>query len=209
MNGGLREESDGSGADTRPMGEYAFRREGDYWSLAFEGRIARVKDLKGMHYLARLLADPGREFHALDLIVLERGANAPAESHTEYADLGDAGEMLDASAKEAYRRRLAEIEEDIQDAQARSDTGRAIQASAERDFLVRELSRAVGLDGRDRRTGSASERARASVTRAIRQAMTRIRKHHPSLAGHLDHAIRTGTYCGYMPDPRAAALWTF
>jgi tetratricopeptide (TPR) repeat protein len=210
-NGALREESDGSRADTRSMGEYAFRREGDYWSLAFEGRIARVKDLKGMHYLARLLADPGREFHALDLIVLESGANAPAESHTEppYADLGDAGEMLDASAKEAYRRRLAEIEEDIQEAQARSDSGRTTQASAERDFLVRELSRAVGLGGRDRRTGSASERARASVTRAIRQAMTRIRKHHPSLGGHLEHAIRTGTYCGYMPDPRATAAWTF
>ena len=42
----------------------------------------------------------------------------------------------------------------------------ATQADAERDFLVRELSRAVGLGGRDRRAASTSERARVSVTRA-------------------------------------------
>ena len=116
--------------------------------------------------------------------------------------------MLDARAKEAYRRRLAEIEEDIEEARAMADAGRATQAGAERDFLVRELSRAVGLGGRDRIAGSASERARASVTRAVRQAMTRIRQHHPPLAKHLDHAIHTGTYCAYLPDPRAPATWT-
>src|SRR5678816_2263715 len=102
--------------------------------------------------------------------------------------------MLDARAKDAYRRRLAEIDEDIAEAQAIGDAARLAQAEAERDFLARELSRAVGLGGRDRRSGSTSERARASVTRAVRQAMTRIRQHHPSLAAHLEHAIRTGTY---------------
>ena len=65
--------------------------------------------------------------------------------------LGDAGELLDERAKDAYRRRLAEIEEDIEHARALNDTGREEQADAEREFLVRELSRAVGLRGRDRR----------------------------------------------------------
>ena len=81
------------------------------------------------------------------------------------------------------------------------------QATAERDFLARELSRAVGLGGRDRRAGSAAERARASVTRAVRQAMGRIRAHHPPLAAHLERAIRTGTYCAYLPDPRVPLVW--
>ena len=48
----------------------------------------------------------------------------------------------------------------------------------------------------------ASERARAGVTRAIRQAITRIADHHPQLGEHLSRTIRTGTYCAYMPDPR-------
>ena len=99
---------------------------------------------------------------------------------------GDAGEILDARAKDAYRRRLVEIEDDIDQARAIGDTERAAQADAERDFLVRELARAFGLSGRDRRAASASERARAGVTRAIRQAIARIGEHHPQLGEHLN-----------------------
>ena len=115
--------------------------------------------------------------------------------------------MLDARAKDAYRRRLAEIDDDLEEARADGDDERAAQADTERDFLVRELARAVGLTGRDRRAASSSERARAGVTRAIRQALARIEVHHPRLGAHLDHAIRTGTYCAYSPDPRASVEW--
>ena len=57
-----------------------FRREGEYWSASFEGRTVQVRDLKGIRYLARLLADPGREFHALDLVAAESGRSAGAAS---------------------------------------------------------------------------------------------------------------------------------
>ena len=188
-----------------------FRREGDYWTVIFDGHTVHVRDLKGMHYLARLLADPGREFHVLDLVAAETGSVAHVDSgqtaRLPRSALGDAGEMLDARAKDAYRRRLAEIDDDIEQAHAIGDGERAAQADAERDFLLRELSRAVGLSGRDRRAASASERARAGVTRAIRQAITRIAEHHPQLGEHLSRTIRTGTYCAYMPDPRAPAGW--
>lgn len=183
-----------------------FRREGDYWSVVFEGRTVRVRDVKGMHYLARLLAHPGREFHVLDLVVAESGGAAD-RSALPYATLGDAGEMLDTRAKEAYRRRLTEIDDDLTQARALGDAERAAQAEWERDFLVRELSRAVGLGGRDRRAAATSERARVGVTRAVRRAMTRIAEHHPRLGAHLDRTIRTGTYCAYLPDPRAGAEW--
>jgi tetratricopeptide (TPR) repeat protein len=188
-----------------------FRREGDYWSIAFDEHTVRVRDLKGMRYLARLLADPGREFHVLDLVAAETGRRAavgrPAEPGLPYRGLGDAGALLDARAKEAYRRRLAEIEDDIGEALAMGDDERAALSDVERDLLIRELSRAVGLGGRDRRAAAASERARVSVTRAIRQAMARIREHHPPMGTHLDRAIRTGTYCAYLPDSPAAMEW--
>ena len=115
--------------------------------------------------------------------------------------------MLDAGAKDAYRRRLAEIEDDMEEARANNDGERAAQADVERDLLLGELSRAVGLGGRDRPTGSASERARASVTRAIRMAVNRIGEHHPSLGTHLDRAVRTGTFCAYLPDSQASTSW--
>lgn len=186
-----------------------FRREGDYWSLVFTGRAVRVRDLKGMRYLARLLADPEREFHVLDLVAAETTGNVPNEREAASGRVafGDAGPMLDAQAKAAYRRRLAEIDEDIEDAHAGGDARREEQADVERDFLIRELSRAVGLGDRGRRAGAASERGRAAVTRAVRQAMTRIGEHHPELGEHLDRTIRTGTYCSYAPDPRVPTDW--
>src|SRR5215210_6524035 len=183
-------------ATTQPN---VFRREGDYWAVAFEGRTVRVRDLKGMRYLAQLLGHPGREFHVLDLVAAETG---------QQMALGDAGEMLDERAKTAYRRRLAEIEDDIGQARALGDPRREAQADAERDILVRELARAVGMGGRDRRAASASERARSGVTRAIRQGIARIGEHHPQLGEHLNRTVRTGTYCAYAPDPAARAAWT-
>lgn len=201
----------GGGAGEQSTGTVnVFRGEGDYWSVEFDGHTARVRDLKGMRYLARLLADPGREFHVLDLVATEAGGAASDGGQAasgSFSALGHAGELLDEQAKTAYRRRLAEIDADIDQAQAIGDTQRAAQAAAERDFLMRELSRAFGLGGRTRRAGSASERARAAVTRALRTAMARIDTHHPALGAHLDQAIHTGTYCSYQPDPRIPPKW--
>jgi tetratricopeptide (TPR) repeat protein len=202
----------------RPMpaavDRYVFRCEGDYWSLGYEGDTRHLRDLRGLHYLARLLAEPGREFHAADLVASEVDAgrprglpNDPALALTNAGSGSDAGEVIDARAKAAYRRRLEEIERDIEEAEDLGDQERASRAAVDRDFLVRELANAVGLGGRDRRVGSTAERARASVTRAVRHAMKRIGEHHAALGEHLDRTIRTGTYCSYQPDPRAPITW--
>ncbi len=189
----------------------AFRQEGDYWFISFEEHTVALRDLKGLHYLARLLAHQGREFHVLDLVASGPGLAAAhsglPDPELTPAGWGDAGPLLDAQAKNAYRRRLAEIDEDLEEARLMRDSGRVVQATAERDFLIRELSRAVGLSGRGRRAGAASERARVSVTRAIRHAMSRIRHHDPALGEHLERAIRTGTYCVYLPDSRVTGSW--
>jgi hypothetical protein len=179
----------------------SFRHEGDYWSIAYEGSTFRIKDLRGVHHLRRLLSEPNREIHVLDLATSGDDARAAEAA-------GDAGEVLDAKAKETYARRLVEIDEDLEEATAFGDLGRGARARAEREFLVRELSRAVGLGGRDRRACSASERARASVTQAIRHAMARIKELHADLGAHLDRTVRTGTYCVYLPDPRSPTSWS-
>jgi hypothetical protein len=190
-----------------PDADNVLRHEGDTWLVAFAGRAARLRDSKGLRYLRHLLAEPGREMAALELVALERGGADRASEELEPSLGGDAGELLDARAKETYRRRLVEIEEDIADARAAGDLPRATQAEAEREFLARELGRAVGLGGRERRSGSAGERARSAVTRALRQTLSRIREHHTPLADHLDRALRTGTFCVYLPDTRLAVDW--
>jgi tetratricopeptide (TPR) repeat protein len=184
----------------------SFRNDGDYWTVEFAGRAAVVKDLRGMHYLARLLGEPGHEVHVLDLVPSDTAEARDARA-SRFA-LGDAGPLLDERAKDAYRRRLAEIEDDIEEARGAGDTAREQQADTEREFLLRELSRAVGLGGRDRRASSASERARAAVTRAVRHAITRVDAQHAALGEHLAATIRTGTYCAYEPDPSGPVHWS-
>ncbi|QQQ81068.1 hypothetical protein IOD16_23315 [Saccharothrix sp. 6-C] len=71
----------------------------------------------------------------------------------------------------------------------------------------RHRQAAFGLGGRARPTGSAPERARINVTRAVRAAVARIAETFPDLGHHLDSAIRTGTFSGYQPGPRPALTW--
>ncbi|HEU4515484.1 MAG TPA: hypothetical protein VFR87_20420 [Nocardioidaceae bacterium] len=208
----------GSGAPTAATARPAdasgdigvFRLDGDTRTVTFLGTTVLLRDLKGMHYLARLLATPGREFHVLDLVTVVHGAAVslsatPEEGLRVGAD--DAGPLLDDRARRAYRRRLAEVDEDIAEAEEMGDLERATLARADRDHVVAELARAFGLGGRARRAASSSERARGSVTRAIRYALKRIAEQHPVLADHLARTVRTGTYCAYEPDPRAPITW--
>jgi tetratricopeptide (TPR) repeat protein len=188
-----------------------FRCEGDTRTVTFNGTTVLLKDLKGMRYLERLLAEPSREFHVLDLVTVERGA-LPTGRYAEpgQSTAGAVGvglEVFDSTAREAYRRRLAEVEADIAEAQAHNDLPRAALAHADRQFLIDELCRGVGLNGRARTVGDGVERARTSATRSIRYALDRIAEHHPSLAEHLERTVRTGIYFVYEPDPRAPVQW--
>jgi AAA ATPase domain len=194
-----------------------FRREGEYWTVGFEGSVVRLRDTKGLRHLARLLAHPGREFHATELEAADRppppaAAVGPRDRAAggELAvrpDLGDAGALLDETAKAAYRARLDELRADLEEAERFNDLARAAQVRQERDFLVRELARAVGLGGRDRRAASHAERARLNATRAIRAAIANLAHDNPALGRHLAATIRTGRYCSYIPDPRAPIAW--
>jgi tetratricopeptide (TPR) repeat protein len=187
-----------------------FREEGEYWAIAFGGDSFRLKDSKGLGYLVQLLAEPGREFHALDLAIGEAGLDSAIrgpEAGLGASRAGDAGAVLDTHAKAAYRRRLSELEHTLDEALGLGDQERAARAREEMEFLARELANAVGLGGRDRRAASAAERARLSVSRAIRRAIARIAGHSRALGDHLASTIKTGTYCSYRPDPRLPISW--
>jgi hypothetical protein len=176
-------------APPSPPRHNVFRRDGEVWTLGYAGTVVRLPDAKGLHDLARLLANPGVEIPAADLI----GPAARLE-----ATLG-ADPTLDAPAQAAYRRRLAELAAQIDAADADHDLVRAAHARAERDTLVQALSAAYGLGRRARRLGDAGERARKAVTARIRDSLARLDQRHPALAQHLRQSIRTGAACSYQP----------
>jgi CheY-like chemotaxis protein len=187
----------------RGLGDTAlFRREGEFWTVAFEGTAFRLRDTKGLHHIAALLRAPGRELHVLDLVAAQ-----PADDDSARPPGGDAGSILDPEAKAQYRARLDELDEELRDAERANDRERAARATDERDAVAHELAAAVGLGGRDRKAASDAERARVNVTRAIRAALDRIEEHSPALGRHLAATLRTGQYCSYVPDPRAVIRW--
>jgi len=186
-------------------GAAVFRREGEYWTVEHGRTAVRLRDSKGLGYLAELVATPGVERHALDLV--DRVEGAPLPGTMDRRALGDAGPALDGSARSAYRHRVEELRTDIDDALAGGRLDEAEAFRAELDQLVAELARAFGLGGRDRHAASAAERARLNVTRALRAALARLAEALPDAGAALDRRIRTGLYCAYEPADADEIRW--
>jgi hypothetical protein len=185
-------------ANSPASSERVFRLDGQFWTLGYNGRTIRLKDAKGLGDLARLLRQPGRELHVLDLV----GGQTPTGRSGDRLRVsdGDLGDLLDARARAEYRRRLAELDDELEEAERYADSGRAERARLERDFLTAELTSSLGIGGRPRRAGDPVERARKAVTARIRMTIGRIEREHAALARHLANAIHTGTYCVYEPE---------
>lgn len=188
----------------RRAGEEAeFRFDGTVWTLRFAGRTVRLPNAKGLRDLHELLARPGVDVPATRLLDPAGGAELVAARSLG----GDP--VLDDTARAAYRRRLTELDAEIDGADARGDDERAARLDAERAALLAELRAAAGLGGRARRLGDEAERARKTVTARIRDTLRRLDERHPELAGHLRAAVTTGATCGYHPKdpPNAAVVW--
>jgi AAA ATPase domain len=187
-------EAAGFAAGQVPVTEGTFARDGAMWTLSYGGVTARMRDAKGLSDLAVLLAAPGREVPAADLIA------AAGAGQAGLADLRiGADEVLDATARRQIRARLASLGEDIAAAESWNDPERAARARAERDALLRELTAAAAPGGPPRLLGDQSERARKAVTARIRDVIGRLEPVHPTLAAHLRESVTTGTRCSYSP----------
>jgi AAA ATPase domain len=179
-----------------------FRREGEYWTIVYEKQTVRIRHSKGLAYIAYLIRHAGRELHVTDLATLgESDTEGSIKGATRAVDASsvDIGPALDAKAKASYRQRLRDLREDREEANSLGDLGRLSRIEVEIEFLSRELARAVGLGGRDRRVGSELERARLRVTNAVRSAIKKTRTQCPELGQFLSKSIRTGCVCSFEP----------
>ncbi len=205
-----------------------FRKDGEFWTVGYAERLIHIKDSKGLAYIVQLLRNPNMEFHVLELIGIptdglqssvpeaDESAAGTGPARPDYdpqsgvhRGFGDAGELLDDKTKIAYRKRLTDLRENLDDAKQSGDLEGAAAAEAEIDALTRELSRAIGWGGRSRRAASATERARVSVTKAIKYTIDKIEQNDPALARQLTRTINTGTFCAYNPGSLQPVQWDF
>jgi non-specific serine/threonine protein kinase len=168
-----------------PAAAVALERRGEMWSFTSGRRTVLMKDTKGFTYLDALLRAPHREVHVLEL--------AGAE------EAGDAGPLLDDRAKQEYRARAADLRNELEEATRNNDVGRVERIRNELDALAGELTRALGLGGKDRRAASTTERARINVQRRLKDAIRRVSAEDDELGRHLELSIKTGTFCMYAP----------
>lgn len=193
-----------AGPPVSTAAESVFLREGDVWQIVFEGLACRLKDSRGLQYLGLLLRHPGRQFHVTELLNLAGGAVATPKGVPDTGlDLQvqrDALPGLDERARRAYRARLAELQQELEEAEGFNDAGAAERAQREIEMLTNEIAGTL-------RGTTAGERARVSVAKRLKDALDRIRRAHPVLADHLTATVKTGFLCSYTPDPRVPIDW--
>ena len=195
----------------------AFRKEGEYWTISYDAATFRLKDAKGLRYIAYLLARPGKRIHVHDLIeaVEGRAANGRTTIDPESEDLeivrelGGPGPTIDARARSEYRTRLRDLQAELDEAERMNDLGRSQRLHAEIEMVGQELTGSSGLGGRARAASSSAERARVPVGRNVRAVLEKIRHQHPGLGRHFATSISTGYFCAYQPDPEHAISWQF
>jgi tetratricopeptide (TPR) repeat protein len=179
-----------------PADEWTLARDGEDWVLEAGDERARLRDSRGLHYLRPLLAAPGQDIRALDLVA--GGAGLAASGM---------GPVLDEAARGAYRRRIDALTARLDAADRAGDSQAAERAEAERQALLGELRGAAGLGGRDRVAAPEAERARVNVTRTLRATIERLASSAPRAAAHLRASIRTGGTCRYEPAAGGPSRW--
>ena len=152
-------------SEGEPRRRAVLRPEGGVWRVELDGTSVHMPDLKGLWHLRELVSRPHEFIPALTLVGAAMDEPIPQ---------GDTGPLLDREALRQYRRRLAELDDEIDGAALHDDDQRLHELNAERDALIGELKRATGLGGRPRRSGSPAEKARLNVSRTIRHAIAEL-----------------------------------
>jgi hypothetical protein len=142
-----------------------------------------------MEYLAQLIEHPGVEIAAVEL----------ASRHAVSGRGASPEPVLDQRAKADYRRRIEELRDEVDDAEACADLERAAKARLELDRFVEELARSTGFGGRTRSFAGNAERARTSVHKAIKRALALITEADPVLGHEIGAHVVTGMRCVYHP----------
>jgi hypothetical protein len=198
-----------------PQGcRYLFRKGVDTWVLVYDGNEVSppLKNSKGLHYLAFLLANPGRTFHALQIvhevdgkpydpneILSAMSAEELEEQGLSVSGFTDAGDIMDDKYEADVRRQIKQLEKKLDLAKTRGDQHSANEIETELGQYRRALAEGIGRSGRHRSFGNAPEKARVAVTQAIKRVLNKLNKQHPALYQHLAASVRTGTECTYNP----------
>lgn len=188
-----------------------FRKNGEYWTLNYEGLNINIRDLKGLQYIHGLLSNPHKEFHVQDLRLAVDGHNVDSTLTKEELrdqltsgslrrlDLGNLEEGPDFQAQKKYKSRIKELGAELDRPNSSNPEHGLLRKEAEREIelITNELKKGCG---KFRPSNDIVEKTRKAVTRCIKASLKKIQKDHKPLYQHLSKSIKTGAICSYNPE---------
>ena len=192
-----------------------FRRDGDMWTLRFNGETKHVQHYKGVGYIAELIRRPNIPIEATELAGLVLPANVPVNPGSTTATRANFApelgiEKADPEAIANVRNALVERQVELTELPRDFSTSdRRAKLEDEIARLEQYLSEVVNDKGQPRKENGIAQRVRPAVTKAIREAIEKITERHPDLGNHLQTSIRTGTVMMYEKEPAVLPDWSF
>lgn len=193
--------------------ESVFRKDGEMWTVSYEGTTKYFRDTKGMNCLWVLISNAGEKYGPAQLLDAVEGgkklssSSGAAVSRQSLEDIGlsitgfsEAGEVSGDDAVDAVRKRLEELLEEISEVKWRNDTEPLERLFEEKEQCEDYLKKALGGKTRLRWACDDYARIRSRVHQNIIRALKAIESEHPSLHTHLEPAIKTRHFFAYRPD---------
>jgi len=178
--------------------EFIFRQEGGVWHIRAFGEEGLFPLLRGLQYIADLIKSGSKRITELVASkdaseTIPSSKNLAWEDQEGFSALQFRGEGIDREARQNYKRRLQEIDEELQEAKANQDLGWIEKLQEERSRILREL-RQKPSDPTRKQLLKKIEKNFATAYRTLEQSM-------PRTAMHFREAIkRVGELFRYAPS---------
>lgn len=188
---------------------YRFEKVGKAWNIQLGDVLLNgVKDWAGMIYIKLLLQNPNKQIGVLQLQNLV-GTN---EDNNYIPVTGyNSGDVCDEQAIQEYRKRLSQIQHDLEVAMNVHNRTRIERLEKEKSDIEAHVKEA-NYKCKDPDV----ERVRKLVLKAINDARENIRKlelhlnyNDTPISSHLKRHIRTGKLCSYLPSGENPPYWEF
>ncbi len=177
------------------------RKDGEYWEFRYSGEETKLKDCKGLKYLAILLRAPGENLPATLLVDTVSGGPPTISQDVQTFRSTEIGiELSDAQTVDQVRRRLRQIGTERAEAVEADDFESIKKLDEEVEKLGQYLGATTSKSRTIRTSGTRADKDRKSVSGAINDVLRKIEKTHKPLFKHLKASVQTGYRCGYNPS---------
>jgi hypothetical protein len=192
---------------------YAFFQESPTWTIIFNGVAHRGLKGGGFKYLLFLVKNIREQYDTNFLNELD----AKPKDTKKFLDDKDLKEMIgddkhnktDGKAKTQYERRIKELREIMSEAENNNDEGTRENASAEYEWIIDQLQKDFDRKGNPRNFKDDSKKIKDRIEKAIRRAISEIKKYEPELAKHFDRALRPINSFHQCYNPDEQIDWKF